>query len=163
MSRLLKMSKENTILLIFFLIALAYLVWMICASMRKSHKKDAMEHFTDVSEETGYESRMTVMKVFDNLLNRKPDLAEIEKYSEITNEQDMLIAVIAQYKIGVDEENTSAKVESYAEAEAVDAVEAVEAEPFVATTLDVKSIEKKIDAIIEEANSVRAMLLAQTL
>jgi hypothetical protein len=176
-------SKGNAILMVFFLVALAYLAWIVYAALR-SRKKDALEHFTDSEKTvqssdssdsalTGYESRMTVMKVFDNLLHRKPEIAEIEKYADITNEQDMLVAVIADYDVSPAETFVASDKAVAADADAGATVAANDASASVnadsgstsasSSALDIKSIEKKLDAIIEEANGVRAMLIAKSL
>jgi hypothetical protein len=182
-------SKGNAILMVFFLVALAYLAWIVYAALR-SRKKDALEHFTDSDKTvqssdspdpalTGYESRMTVMKVFDNLLHRKPEIAEIEKYADITNEQDMLVTVIADYDITPAETfvasdkaaavaaSSDAGTTATATVAANDASASTNADSgstsASASMLDIKSIEKKLDAIIEEANGVRAMLIAKSL
>ena len=41
-----------------------------------------------------YNARMTVMKVFDAIMSRKPTAAEIEKYSKYENEHDMLDSIM---------------------------------------------------------------------
>lgn len=89
-----KISKNNVILIIFLAIALGYLAWCIYIFFKNEQGK---EHFT-TEPLTDYQARMTVMKVFDTVLLRKPKPDEIDKYSKITNEQDMLVAVLSDYK-----------------------------------------------------------------
>jgi hypothetical protein len=81
------MDKNNVILALFLFVAIVYLVWMVT--------KKPTEHFTL----DDYQARMTVMKIFDTVLHRKPQPDEINKYSKVDNEQDMLIAVLADYNI----------------------------------------------------------------
>ena len=88
------MSKSNVILSIFLVIGIVYLVWAVYAAYFKNSK----EHFTEVKL-TDYEARMAVMKVFDTVLHRKPLPDEIDKYAKVTNEQDMLIAVMTDYNV----------------------------------------------------------------
>ena len=88
------MSKSNVILSIFLIIGIVYLVWAVYAAYFKNSK----EHFTEVKL-TDYEARMAVMKVFDTVLHRKPLPDEIDKYAKVTNEQDMLIAVMTDYNV----------------------------------------------------------------
>ena len=93
------MSKSNVILAIFLVIAIVYLVWAVYAAYFKgSAFSRNEEHFTD-GKLTDYEARMAVMKVFDTVLHRKPLPDEIDKYAKVTNEQDMLIAVMTDYNI----------------------------------------------------------------
>ena len=81
------MDKNNVILALFLFVAIVYLVWIVT--------KKPTEHFTL----DDYQARMTVMKIFDTVLHRKPQPDEIDKYSKVDNEQDMLIAVLADYNI----------------------------------------------------------------
>lgn len=88
------LTKKNAILFCFLLIAIFYLVWILFSTMQnKFCKTNVAEHFTE------YESRMNVMKVFESVMNRKPTQEEIDKYFVIENEQDMLIAVMADNNI----------------------------------------------------------------
>lgn len=107
------MSKQNIILLIFLFIGLMYLLWIAFKMFQKSFcslpVKTVQEHFTTTeeetpavsSEDTHYKNRMNVMKVFDTVLNRKPTSAELETYSAISNEQDLLVKVLADHKSDV--------------------------------------------------------------
>ena len=88
------MSKSNVILAIFLVIAVVYLGWAVYAAYFMKNE----EHFTD-GKLTDYEARMAVMKVFDTVLHRKPLPDEIDKYAKVTNEQDMLIAVMTDYNV----------------------------------------------------------------
>jgi hypothetical protein len=62
----------------------------------KKHRDDFKEHFTSGNEED-YNSRLTVIDVFDAFLKRNPTPAEITKYSVYKNEQDILMAVMKDY------------------------------------------------------------------
>ena len=85
------MSKGNIVLVLFLSVAVSYLLWILYAT----YLKKPTEHFTL----DDYEARMTVMKIFDTVLHRKPLPDEIDKYSKINNEQDMLVAVLADYNV----------------------------------------------------------------
>lgn len=91
-------TKTNVILFLFVGMALAYLIWLIFNLMKS---KFCLEHFTDSesNSDSSYESRMNVMKVFDTVLHRKPTNEEIEKYHTVQNEQDLLVAVLADFNV----------------------------------------------------------------
>ena len=98
------MSKQNIVLLLFLFIGLLYLLWIVFKMFQKSFcSRPIKEHFTTTEEETlhdsTYTNRMNVMKVFDTVLNRKPTSVELEKYSAIHNEQDLLVAILSENKI----------------------------------------------------------------
>ena len=95
-------SKNNIVLLVFLSMAVAYLVWLVFNVMKSNYCTGGVEHFTDISA-GNYESRMTVIKVFDTVLHRKPKQEEIEKYYTIENEQDMLITILSDYGINQEE------------------------------------------------------------
>lgn len=103
-------SKSNLILVLFLAIAICYLLWTLYAAFCKK----PTEHFTSETLDD-YEARMTVMKIFDTVLHRKPTPDEIDKYAKVTNEQDMLVAVLTDFNIatptplpgGVTSESTS--------------------------------------------------------
>ena len=87
-------SKSNLILVLFLAIAICYLIWTLYAAFCKK----PTEHFTSETLDD-YEARMTVMKIFDTVLHRKPTPDEIDKYAKVTNEQDMLVAVLTDFNI----------------------------------------------------------------
>jgi hypothetical protein len=98
------LATENIILLVLFVIATVYLLWELYERYIRTKK----EHFTadqpatstdTVQNPAEYQARMTVMKVFDTVLKRKPTTDEIDKYSKISNEQDILIAILADYNV----------------------------------------------------------------
>lgn len=62
----------------------------------KKTRDDFKEHFTS-GNETDYNSRLTVIDVFDAFLKRNPTPVEITKYSVYKNEQDILMAVMKDY------------------------------------------------------------------
>lgn len=80
----------NVGLAIAVVIAIAYLLFVNV----KHVSKGVTEHFV---EDSKYKNRLNVMKIFDAVLNRKPTLAEIEKFSETDNEQNMLDNIVNQY------------------------------------------------------------------
>lgn len=85
-------SKNNIILAAFLIVAVIYLGYIVYTTYFFK------EHFVDGQHLNDYEARMHVMSVFDTVLKRKPTADEIDKYAVITNEQDMLVAVLADYK-----------------------------------------------------------------
>lgn len=104
------MSKENLILLIFLFIGALYLLWIIFQLLQKNFCNKRVEHFTTIEPEPEaksehvvkdeeYNSRMDVIKVFDTVLHRKPTSEEIEKYSVIENEQDLLVKILSDFKV----------------------------------------------------------------
>lgn len=90
-------SKLYTILIVIATLAVAGFFAVIV------YKKQAVanEHFTDGDGSTtiplDYNSRLTVMNVFDAYLKRNPTTDEINKYSKLKNEQDILTAVIKDF------------------------------------------------------------------
>ena len=180
------LSKENVILAVFFAIALAYLVWVVYKTYFLKHQ----EHFTteDLSD---YQARMTVMKVFDTVLHRKPVPDEINKYAAITNEQDMLVAVLADFNVitsgpaavsnaaaeGATSSVTSeSTTESFAptvtpaplpviHTQATTPViqEDVVVAPRKKVPLDLLAVEKSLAHITDSVNSIRGLLYAQTM
>ena len=79
-------------IVIFSIIAIGYLVYF--TTMSTPFKLTTAEHFTTDEQ---YESRLHVIKVFDGYLHRNPTMDEIKKYSEFTNEQDILTNVMKDY------------------------------------------------------------------
>lgn len=109
------LTKTNVILFIFLLVAIAYLVYLLKISFVS---KNTEEHFV-VEEDSTYESRMYVMKVFDLVMNRKPTAEEVSKYSALKNEQDILVAVMNDFNKStpstkVDDEAIAAELEASA-------------------------------------------------
>lgn len=81
-------------IVIFSIIAIGYLVYF--TTMSTPFRLTTTEHFTTDEQ---YESRLHVIKVFDGYLHRNPTMEEIKKYSEFTNEQDILTNVMKDYNI----------------------------------------------------------------
>ena len=173
-------SKENVILAVFFAIALAYLVWVVYKTYF------IREHFTNTEDLSDYQARMTVMKVFDTVLHRKPVPEEINKYAAITNEQDMLVAVLADFNVVTapiassgPASVTSASVASTSAvtSEAVESFSptvtpaplpvavtvAVVQEAATKKPLDLLAIEKSLANITDSVNSIRGLLYTQTI
>lgn len=84
------MDKINIYLLLTIIILLAYVLVYFCVI-----RKNSKEHFT--TEHDDYENRLQVMKVFDMIVKRKPTTEEVEKYSKIQNEQDLLVQILQDY------------------------------------------------------------------
>lgn len=89
-----QLNKSNFILAIFLTVAILYLAWVLYAC----YFTKPTEHFVNETLDD-YNARMTVMKIFDTVLHRKPLPEEIDKFAKFTNEQDMLVAVLTDYKI----------------------------------------------------------------
>lgn len=85
-------SSTNVVIVLFIVVALLYMAVILYKNM---WKKPSTEHFTGDE----YEARLEVMKIFDNVLHRKPSIAEIEKYSKFTNEQDILANVLKDFTV----------------------------------------------------------------
>lgn len=68
-----------------------------------SNHASAMEHFTpggdgdNENAHVDYNSRLNVINVFDTYLKRNPTPSEINNYSKLKNEQDILSAVIKDF------------------------------------------------------------------
>lgn len=96
-------SKCKVYAIVFFMVILAYVVYLFSYSMKKNPVK---EHFTmDPTVGSGvgsggdpnYAIRLTVIDVFDGYMKRNPTPAEITKYSTYQNEQDILQAVMKDF------------------------------------------------------------------
>lgn len=110
-------------IVIFSIIAIGYLVYF--TTMSTPFRLTTAEHFTSDEE---YISRLHVIKVFDGYLHRNPTMDEMKKYSEFTNEQDILTNVMKDY-------NT----ETYTDSPDVVVDEELKAEAkVVSDTLDIK-------------------------
>ncbi len=85
----------NVILLIILLILTAFaFIYMWKSFQAKKHKQQVIsEHFTNEDDET-YKRRLTVMKMYETLFNRKPSPEEIDIYANYDNEQDMLDSIM---------------------------------------------------------------------
>jgi len=169
------MSKENVVLVLFFMIALVYLLYVVYTTYFKKQE----EHFTEDNNLTDYQARMTVMKVFDTVLHRKPQPDEIDKYAKITNEQDMLVAVLADYNVTAPTTPTTATtatetfdtvtpapVPGTSTLPDIVPVGPITPAPTPATTSvvsKVKTIEDNLSNIMDSVNSIRALLHSQTM
>jgi len=92
------LTKQNAILSLFLLLALAYLAWTIVIFV-KSRSMRSTEHFTEMevatdSVSTAYDARLTTINVFQQVIGRKPTAEEITQYSMHGNEQDILTAIM---------------------------------------------------------------------
>lgn len=94
---------------LFGAIVIAYILFITVKMMNQKGSK--FEHFEDAS----YNYRMEVMKVFDLYLNRNPTTEEIDKYSALKNEQDILTKILTDFNIStvdVDKVKMSASKQS---------------------------------------------------
>lgn len=88
-----KMSRGKFYMLLFGSVTIAYIVFVLVKML--SQKTTKFEHFEDAS----YKYRLEVMKVFDLYLNRNPTTEEIDKYSAMKNEQDILTNILTDFNI----------------------------------------------------------------
>lgn len=86
------MNKTGVYVSILAIILVGWVIYFVINYKADSKK----EHFTE--EGSNYDARLQVMKIFDMVLSRKPTTEEIEKYSKIKNEQDMLVQILQDYK-----------------------------------------------------------------
>lgn len=84
------MNKTGVYVSILAIILIGWLIYFVINAKAKK------EHFTE--DGADYDSRLQVMKIFDMVLSRKPTTEEIEKYSKIKNEQDMLVQILQDFK-----------------------------------------------------------------
>lgn len=158
-------SKNNIILAAFLIVAVLYLGYSVYATYFYK------EHFVDGQHLNDYEARMHVMTVFDTVLKRKPTADEIDKYALITNEQDMLVAVLADYKAlpppvasedKIVETLNPAPVPVAAAPAGAPAATAPARSPtpavFVYPSADLKAIETGLDTINEMVTMIRNQL-----
>jgi hypothetical protein len=170
-------SKSNLILVLFLAIAICYLLWTLYAAFCKK----PTEHFTSETLDD-YEARMTVMKIFDTVLHRKPTPDEIDKYAKVTNEQDMLVAVLTDFNIatptpgGVTSESTNDVAKKEVAAPLTVVVSPTSAESFAPVPskvqntytssnvdIDLKAIEGSLSSIMDSVNMIRSSLYLQTM
>ena len=108
-------NKKNTILSIFLIVAIAYLIWSLFSV--RAHN----EHFTvDQPSTAEYNARLYTIKIFENVIGRKPTPEEITQFSKLDNEQDILTAIMAANT----DEVTNKPVEEVKDATAKESVEA---------------------------------------
>lgn len=81
------LSNKTIIYLIVFLLIIMVIIGFSFSKYR--------EKFEDSSD--SYQSRLTVIDVFDSYLKRNPTPKEINKYSALKNEQDILSAVMNDF------------------------------------------------------------------
>lgn len=86
------MEKQNFILMVFLILAVAYLAYIITKSGARK-----LEHFDNQDVPADYDARLNVIKVFETVLKHKPTVEEIKKYSSISNEQDLLSKLMQDY------------------------------------------------------------------
>lgn len=157
------MSTENIILIVLLLVGLGYLMWVAFNMMKKSYCGKVKEHFTETKEEVvtieedtdseEYKSRLNVMKVFDTILRRKPTSEELEKYSKISNEQDILVEVLKYHPVP----ETVTLTETETEEKFVSA-ETNEETFTISSEIDKQRILKKLDNITYDVESIKKML-----
>jgi hypothetical protein len=96
-------SPAKVYVMLFALVVVGYVIFVIMKSLKNTNVE--VEHFMD--EHPNYKYRMEVMKVFDLYLNRNPNTEELEKYSKIQNEQDILLAILQDFQINVNDIDAS--------------------------------------------------------
>ena len=87
-------SKGNIYIMLFIAIGVAYVVFLVYQNLYANQK----EHFEEPVNDKQYKANLQVIKVFDVVLGRKPTNDELEKYGTIDNEQDILLAVMNDFK-----------------------------------------------------------------
>lgn len=87
-------SKDNIYIMLFLAIGIAYVIFLVYQNLYANQK----EGFEEPVNDKQYKSNLQVIKVFDVVLNRKPTNEELDKYGKIDNEQDILIAVMNDFK-----------------------------------------------------------------
>jgi hypothetical protein len=151
-------------IVIFSIIAIGYLVYF--TTMSTPFKLTTTEHFTTDEQ---YESRLHVIKVFDGYLHRNPTMEEIKKYSEFTNEQDILTNVMKDYNtetytdspdVVVEEEETKAVISDTLDITLAKtlAVMDISTNIDIPNSLDilekVPTVENKIDNFVNNVNPI---------
>lgn len=128
-------DKVSLYLLVLLVIVLVFLLYFY-------YYKPTKEHFT---AEESYDSRMTVMKVFEMVLDRKPTPDEIEKYSSYKNEQDILLQILQDF-------NETSKTSSDV------TIEKKETFDLNTPMLDKEQVMKQIDTVSKELNVLKDMV-----
>ena len=77
-------------------------VLYILMQLTKTRTLVNVENFTEPT----YASRLNVMKIFEAILSRKPTGDEIEKFSGMENEQDVLTEIVKTYQDVITKQNT---------------------------------------------------------
>jgi hypothetical protein len=83
--------------MLFMIIFIAYGTFIIVKVFNR--KNVDYEHFKVSEEDSTYQYRMEVIKIFDMYLHRNPTPEEIDKYSELKNEQEILLAVLRDFNV----------------------------------------------------------------
>lgn len=139
---------------------LGYLIYVILGYLMYDSyysnftSRGVTEHFIDDSK---YNNRLNVMKIFDAILNRKPTLEEIETFSGIDNEQNMLNNIVNKYKTQGEEAQEEPSLNIVKE-------QPVEVKPITSefktfSMDDVNIMVKKIDDMISTATEFKRQLL----
>lgn len=127
-------TQTKIYIILFVAIGICYLAFLVLKSI--DSKQGQMEHFT---EDPQYKFRLEVMKVFEMYLKRNPTPEEIDKYSVLENEQDILVNILQDFNIGtVDIDTSNLKTNRDEDSSIVD--EEQQVETYVDTP---KSNEKK--------------------
>jgi hypothetical protein len=101
-----KLTRGKFYIMLFGIIAICYVVFATVKMF--SSKNGNFEHFEDAS----YTYRMEVMKVFDLYLKRNPTSEEIDKYSALKNEHDILTKILTDFNISAVDVDKAKLVES---------------------------------------------------
>ena len=109
-------TKGNIYIMLFIAIGLAYVIFLVYQNVYANQK----EHFEEPVNDKTYKANLQVIKVFDVVLNRKPTNEELEKYGKMENEQDILLAVMNDYR---NAPNTTTKTPEKTEEKTVEKLE----------------------------------------
>lgn len=101
-----KLTRGKFYIMLFGIIAICYVIFATVKMF--SNKNGNFEHFEDAS----YTYRMEVMKVFDLYLKRNPTSEEIDKYSALKNEHDILTKILTDFNISAVDVDKAKLVES---------------------------------------------------
>lgn len=158
-------SKAVMYFAVFATLAAAAMVYYVYSSYSKEKFEDAGDQFEasgegkDQDEETLYRNRVLVMKLFDSLLLRKATHAEIEKYSGIGAESDIVRSIMTDYHIdgkkivadgaGVKESGAGSKSREAAE-ELAEGASPADGEEYAE---DSESLQQKAETKADSANS----------
>lgn len=86
------------VVLVIFSLGAAFYTWRTHESLEGFSEEEAYSVISD--DGSHYHMRIYVMKIFDALLKRKPTSDELDTYSSMQSETDVLNNVLEHYRIG---------------------------------------------------------------
>lgn len=95
--------------IMFILLVIGYSIFLITKTLSRNTVE--VEHF--VEDKQDYQHRMEVIKIFDLYMSRKPTPDEIDKYSKLGNEQEILLSFLKDFNISASDLNKE-KLAEYA-------------------------------------------------